>query len=47
MDLEVYIYDEEVLKKVEVMGKLGLVEIYSKEDSFIFIVEFIGVIKVV
>lgn len=45
VDPEAYTYDEEVLKKAEAMGKPGLVEIYSKEDSFIFTVESTGAIK--
>ncbi|KAM0057500.1 putative DNA-directed RNA polymerase [Helianthus debilis subsp. tardiflorus] len=45
VDPEAYTYDDEVLKKVEAMGKPGLVEIYAKEDSFIFTVESTGAIK--
>ncbi|KAK4741152.1 hypothetical protein SAY87_024740 [Trapa incisa] len=45
VDAEAYTYDEEVLKKAESMGKPGLVEIYPKEDSFIFTVESTGVFK--
>ncbi|KAL1178001.1 hypothetical protein V6Z11_A03G068200 [Gossypium hirsutum] len=45
VDPEAYTYDDEVLKKAEAMGKPGLVEIYAKEDSFIFTVESIGAIK--
>ncbi|KAK4742325.1 hypothetical protein SAY87_000326 [Trapa incisa] len=45
VDREAYTYDDEVLKKAEAMGKSGLVEIYAKEDSFIFTVESTGVIK--
>lgn len=45
VDPEAYTYDDEVLKKAESMGKPGLVEIYPKEDSFIFTVESTGVIK--
>ncbi|KAF3326053.1 DNA-directed RNA polymerase family protein [Carex littledalei] len=45
MDAEAYTYDEEVIKKAESMGKPGLVEIYAKEDSFIFTVESTGAIK--
>jgi DNA-directed RNA polymerase II subunit RPB3 len=45
VDPEAYTYDEEVLKKAEAMGKPGLVEIYSREDSFIFTVESTGAIK--
>ncbi|KAJ9705120.1 hypothetical protein PVL29_003254 [Vitis rotundifolia] len=44
-DPEAYTYDDEVLKKAEAMGKPGLVEIYAKEDSFIFTVESTGAIK--
>lgn len=44
-DAEAYTYDDEVLKKAEAMGKPGLVEIYAKEDSFIFTVESTGAIK--
>ncbi|KAL8129217.1 hypothetical protein V2J09_018372 [Rumex salicifolius] len=42
---EAYIYDDEVIKKAEAMGKPGLVEIYQKEDSFIFTVETTGGLK--
>ncbi|XVF45084.1 hypothetical protein PTKIN_Ptkin02bG0177300 [Pterospermum kingtungense] len=45
VDREAYTYDDEVLKKAEGMGKPGLVEIYAKEDSFIFTVESTGAIK--
>ncbi|TYI04526.1 hypothetical protein ES332_A10G025600v1 [Gossypium tomentosum] len=45
VDPEAYTYDDEVLKKAEAMGKPGLVEIYAKEDSFIFTVESTGEIK--
>jgi DNA-directed RNA polymerase II subunit RPB3 len=45
VDPEAYTYDEEVIKKAEAMGMPGLVEIYSKEDSFIFTVESTGAIK--
>ena len=45
VDPEAYTYDEEVIKKAEAMGKPGLVEIYAKEDSFIFTVESTGAIK--
>ncbi|PWA35697.1 DNA-directed RNA polymerase family protein [Artemisia annua] len=45
VDPEAYTYDDEVLKKVEAMGKPGLVEIYAKEDSFIFTVESTGAVK--
>ncbi|KAJ0077266.1 hypothetical protein Patl1_35477 [Pistacia atlantica] len=45
VDHEAYTYDEEVIKKAEAMGKPGLVEIYGKEDSFIFTVESTGAIK--
>ncbi|KAK4801514.1 hypothetical protein SAY86_022001 [Trapa natans] len=45
VDREAYTYDDEVLKKAEAMGKPGLVEIYAKEDNFIFTVESTGVIK--
>ncbi|KAK2991562.1 hypothetical protein RJ640_016597 [Escallonia rubra] len=44
-DRELYAYDDEVLKKAEAMGKPGLVEIYAKEDSFIFTVESTGAVK--
>ncbi|XP_077245307.1 DNA-directed RNA polymerases II, IV and V subunit 3-like [Tasmannia lanceolata] len=44
-DAEAYTYDEEVIKKAEAMGKPGLVEIYAKEDTFIFTVESTGAIK--
>ncbi|KAL6347947.1 hypothetical protein AAG906_037676 [Vitis piasezkii] len=44
-DAEAYTYDDEVLKKAEAMGKPGLVEIYAKEDSFIFTVESTGAVK--
>lgn len=42
---EAYIYDDEVLKKAEAMGKPGLIEIHAKEDSFIFTVETTGAVK--
>uniref|UniRef100_A0A7N0ZVD3 DNA-directed RNA polymerase RpoA/D/Rpb3-type domain-containing protein n=1 Tax=Kalanchoe fedtschenkoi TaxID=63787 RepID=A0A7N0ZVD3_KALFE len=45
VDPEAYPYDDEVIKKAEAMGKPGLVEIYAKEDSFIFTVESTGAIK--
>ncbi|KAJ4757645.1 DNA-directed RNA polymerase family protein [Rhynchospora pubera] len=45
VDAEAYTYDDEVIKKAESMGKPGLVEIYAKEDSFIFTVESTGAIK--
>jgi DNA-directed RNA polymerase II subunit RPB3 len=45
VDAEAYTYDDEVLKKTEAMGKPGLVEIYAKEDTFIFTVETTGAIK--
>ncbi|EFJ38153.1 hypothetical protein SELMODRAFT_75337 [Selaginella moellendorffii] len=45
IDPEAYTYDDEVIKKAEAMGKPGLVEIYGKEDSFIFTVESTGAIK--
>ncbi|KAL1146537.1 hypothetical protein V6Z11_A02G104300 [Gossypium hirsutum] len=45
VDPEAYTCDDEVLKKAEAMGKPGLVEIYAKEDSFIFTVESTGAIK--
>ncbi|KAJ3708578.1 hypothetical protein LUZ61_012283 [Rhynchospora tenuis] len=45
VDAEAYTYDDEVIKKAEAMGKSGLVEIYPKEDSFIFTVESTGAIK--
>lgn len=45
VDPEVYTYDDEVIKKAESMGKPGLIEIYAKEDSFIFTVESTGALK--
>eukprot|EP00249_Psilotum_nudum_P016523 c25863_g1_i1 orf=638-1615(-) len=45
VDAEAYAYDDEVRKKAEAMGKPGLVDIISKEDSFIFTVESTGAIK--
>ncbi|KAJ0031713.1 hypothetical protein Pint_14571 [Pistacia integerrima] len=45
VDNEAYTYDEEVIKKAEAMGKPGLIEIYGKEDSFIFTVESTGAVK--
>ncbi|KAG8645612.1 DNA-directed RNA polymerases II, IV and V subunit 3 [Manihot esculenta] len=45
VDPEAYTYDDEVIKKAEAMGKLGLVDISAKEDSFIFTVESTGAIK--
>lgn len=44
IDPEAYTYDDEVIKKAEAMGKPGLVEIYGREDSFIFTVETTGAI---
>ncbi|XP_047341455.1 DNA-directed RNA polymerases II, IV and V subunit 3-like [Impatiens glandulifera] len=44
-DPEAYIYDEEVIKKAEAMGKPGLIDIRAKEDSFIFTVESTGGVK--
>uniref|UniRef100_A0A0E0EPD7 DNA-directed RNA polymerase RpoA/D/Rpb3-type domain-containing protein n=1 Tax=Oryza meridionalis TaxID=40149 RepID=A0A0E0EPD7_9ORYZ len=43
-DAEAYTYDDEVIKKVDAMGKPGLIEINAKEDSFIFTVETTGAI---
>ncbi|GAB4838809.1 DNA-directed RNA polymerases II, IV and V subunit 3 [Ancistrocladus abbreviatus] len=43
VDLETY--DDEVIKKAEATGKLGLAEIYAKEDGFIFTVESTGAVK--
>ncbi|CAF2038090.1 unnamed protein product [Brassica napus] len=45
VDPEAYTYDEEVIKKAEAMGKVGLVEIRPKDDSFIFTVESTGAVK--
>ncbi|MQL81022.1 hypothetical protein Taro_013478 [Colocasia esculenta] len=45
VDPEAYTYDDEVIKKAEAMGKPGLVEIYAKEDSFIFTVESTGAVS--
>ncbi|KAF8406275.1 hypothetical protein HHK36_008360 [Tetracentron sinense] len=45
VDPEAYTYDDEVIKKAEAMGKPGLVDIYAKEDSFIFTIESTGAIK--
>ncbi|KAL2939337.1 DNA-directed RNA polymerases II IV and V subunit 3 [Bienertia sinuspersici] len=45
VDPEAYSYDDEVIKKAEAMGKPGLVEIYPKEDCFIFTVESTGAVK--
>lgn len=45
VDPEAYTYDDEVIKKAEAMGLPGLVEIYPKEDSFIFTVESTGAVK--
>ncbi|KMZ68215.1 DNA-directed RNA polymerase [Zostera marina] len=45
VDPEAYTYDDEVIKKSEAMGKPGLVEIYAKDDSFIFTVESTGAIS--
>lgn len=45
VDAEAYTYEDEVIKKAEAMGKPGLVEIYQKEDNFIFTVESTGAIK--
>ncbi|XP_072969865.1 DNA-directed RNA polymerases II, IV and V subunit 3-like [Typha angustifolia] len=45
VDPEAYTYDDEVIKKAEAMGKPGLIEVYAKEDSFIFTVESTGAVK--
>ncbi|GKC40891.1 DNA-directed RNA polymerases II, IV and V subunit 3-like protein, partial [Tanacetum coccineum] len=45
VDPEAYTYDDEALKKVEVMRKPVLIEIYAKEESFIFTVESTSVVK--
>ncbi|XP_042479260.1 DNA-directed RNA polymerases II, IV and V subunit 3-like [Macadamia integrifolia] len=45
IDPEAYAYDDEVIKKAEAMGKPGMIEIYAKEDSFLFTVESTGAIK--
>ncbi|RID44161.1 hypothetical protein BRARA_I00976 [Brassica rapa] len=45
VDPEAYTYDEEVIKKAEAMGKVGLIEIRPKDDSFIFTVESTGAVK--
>jgi DNA-directed RNA polymerase II subunit RPB3 len=45
VDPEAYSYDDEVIKKVEAMGKPGLIEINAKQDSFIFTVESTGAVK--
>ncbi|XP_059652931.1 DNA-directed RNA polymerases II, IV and V subunit 3-like [Cornus florida] len=45
VDPEAYTYDDEVIKQAASMGKPGLVEIYAKEDSFVFTVESTGAIK--
>ncbi|XWS62942.1 hypothetical protein CRYUN_Cryun06bG0053900 [Craigia yunnanensis] len=45
VDPEAYTYDDEVIKKAQAMDKPGLVEIYAKEDSFIFTVESTGAVK--
>lgn len=45
VDPESHTYDDEVNKKAEAMGKPGLVEIYAREDSFIFTIESTGAIK--
>ncbi|XLU42666.1 hypothetical protein S245_037480, partial [Arachis hypogaea] len=45
VDVEAYTYNDEVIKKTEVMGKSGLVEINAKQDSFIFTVETTRAIK--
>ncbi|GBG89538.1 hypothetical protein CBR_g49328 [Chara braunii] len=42
---EAYTYDQEVIKQAEAMGKPGLVEIISREDSFIFTIESTGALK--
>lgn len=42
VDAEAYAYDDEVIKKAEAMGKPGLVNIISRNDSFIFSIESTG-----
>ncbi|OAE22063.1 hypothetical protein AXG93_3719s1430 [Marchantia polymorpha subsp. ruderalis] len=44
INAEAYTYDEGILKKAEVMGKSGLVEIVRREDIVIFTVESTGAI---
>ncbi|RYR78144.1 hypothetical protein Ahy_A01g002883 [Arachis hypogaea] len=34
VDAKAYTYDDEVIKKAKAMGKLGLVEINAKQNSF-------------
>ncbi|KAL2612611.1 hypothetical protein R1flu_024303 [Riccia fluitans] len=45
VDAAAYTYDEEILKKAEAMGKPGLLESISREDSFVFTVESTGAIQ--
>eukprot|EP00250_Pteridium_aquilinum_P023984 c2808_g1_i1 orf=497-1477(-) len=45
VDAEAYAYDDEVIKKAEAMGKPGLVNIISRDDSFIFTIESTGALK--
>ncbi|MCO5610002.1 hypothetical protein L7F22_064237 [Adiantum nelumboides] len=45
VDAEAYAYDDEVIKKAEAMGKPGLINIISREDSFIFSIESTGALK--
>ncbi|KAL7263889.1 hypothetical protein ACSBR1_001942 [Camellia fascicularis] len=45
VDPQAYIYDDEMIKKADAMRKSGLVEIYAKDDSFIFTMESTGVVK--
>ena len=44
-DPEAYTYDDEVIKKADAMNKRGLIDINTKQDSFIFTVESTGAIK--
>ncbi|KAH7444513.1 hypothetical protein KP509_02G080600 [Ceratopteris richardii] len=45
VDAEAYAYDDEIIKKADAMGKPGLVNIISREDSFIFTIESTGALK--
>ncbi|KAM7474702.1 hypothetical protein LguiB_021945 [Lonicera macranthoides] len=45
VDREAYIYDDEILRKAESMGKPGLLDIYCNEENFIFTVETTGAIR--
>ncbi|KAI8466343.1 MAG: DNA-directed RNA polymerase [Monoraphidium minutum] len=45
VDAEAYMYDEDIMRKAEDLGKPGLIQITPKEDEFIFRVEGTGALK--